>query len=140
MIQFRSLLFVAIGTVSSISPSFAESPQQASLGITTAKPATGPSVELTGKFMVPYSVTIPGTDVAFEMIPVPGGKVLMGSPEGEAGRTEDEGPQIEVEVQPMWVQKTELTWGEYKLFMSLYPIFKKSQREGIRNAPFLIGG
>jgi formylglycine-generating enzyme len=132
MSQIRNLLLVVIGTVSCLSICFAESPQQASIGIATSKPSAGPSVEIDGKFMVPYTVTIPGTEVSFEMIPVAGGKVLMGSPNGEAGRSEDEGPQVEVEVQPMWVQKTELTWSEYKLFMSLYPIFKTHQREGIR--------
>ncbi len=75
--------------------------------------------------MVPYTVTIPGTDVNFEMIPVPGGTFKMGSPAGEADRKDDEGPQIEVNVDPMWVAKTEVTWAEYQEYMKLYAIFKE---------------
>ena len=48
----------------------------------------------------------------------------MGSPESEEGRTEDEGPQFEAIVEPMWMGKTEITWAEYKQFMGLYDAFK----------------
>ncbi len=49
----------------------------------------------------------------------------MGSPAGEAGRADDEGPQVKSKLNRCGFQKTELTWSEYKLFMSLYPIFKE---------------
>lgn len=110
----------------------AESPSGNTPGMASTKPNTGVSVAVDGGFMVPYTVTIPGTSVSFEMIPIPGGKTSIGSPEGESGRAEDEGPQREVTIDPMWVSKTEVTWGEYKVFMSLYSIFKEHQREGIR--------
>lgn len=101
-------------------------------GIVSEKPAQGPSVELDGKYMVPYSVTIPGSDVTFEMIPVPGGTYKMGSPESEEDRAEDEGPQLTIEVDPMWVAKTEVTWAQYKEFMQLYAIFKEFEAQGTR--------
>ena len=41
--------------------------------------------------MVPYIEKIPGTDVTFEMIPVPGGEFLMGSPANEAIATMTKG-------------------------------------------------
>src|SRR5687767_15172252 len=41
----------------------------------------------------PFSQGIPGTKVKFDMVPVPGGTFLMGSPETEKGRSPDEGPQ-----------------------------------------------
>src|SRR5688500_1645182 len=41
--------------------------------------------------MKPYKVTIPGTDVTFEMMPVLGGEFVMGSPESEPGHKTDEG-------------------------------------------------
>ncbi len=66
------------------------------------------------------------------MIPVPGGKFKLGSPEDEAGRAEDEGPQLDVTVDPMWVAKTEVTWAQYKTFMQLYGIFKKFESQGER--------
>lgn len=101
-------------------------------GWSTVKPAEGPFVEVDGRFMVPYKVTMPGTEVTFEMIPVAGGVSKLGSPEGEAGRSMDEGPQYEVELQPYWVGKCEVTWAEYKLFMGMYNIFKKFQTLGMR--------
>src|SRR5439155_932565 len=41
----------------------------------------------------PYTETIPGTQVKFEMIPIPGGTFTMGTPPGELKRSDDEGPQ-----------------------------------------------
>ncbi len=102
------------------------------VGIAKEKPAEGPSVKVPEGYMVPYSVTIPGTNVKFEMIPVPGGTYKMGSPEDEEGRSDDEGPQIEVSVDPMWVKKTEVTWAEYKEYMRLYAIFKEFEADGVR--------
>jgi formylglycine-generating enzyme required for sulfatase activity len=78
--------------------------------------------------MVPYVEKIPGTDVTFEMIPVPGGEYLMGSPAGEADRNKDEGPQVRMKVEPFWMGKCEVTWGEYRSFMAMYDAFKKLQR------------
>ena len=63
-------------------------------GLVKDKPASGPFVETERGFMVPYTAKIPGTNVTFEMIPVPGGEFLLGSPGSEAGRKPDEGPQI----------------------------------------------
>ncbi len=101
-------------------------------GIAKEKPASGPSVKVDDGYMVPYSVTIPGTDVTFEMVPVPAGTFKLGSPEDEADRNEDEGPQIEVNVDPMWVAKTEVTWAEYQEYMKLYSIFKEFEASGTR--------
>jgi formylglycine-generating enzyme required for sulfatase activity len=102
------------------------------VGIAKEKPAEGPSVKVDGGFMIPYTSTIPGTDLSFEMVPVPGGSFKMGSPEDEADRNEDEGPQIEVVVNPMWVAKTEVNWEQYKEFMGLYAIFKEFEAQGQR--------
>ena len=102
------------------------------VGIATEKPADGPAVKVDGGFMVPYTATIPGTDISFGMVPVPGGTFKMGSPEDEADRNDDEGPQIEVVVAPMWVAKTEVNWAQYKEFMGLYSIFKEFESQGQR--------
>ena len=66
--------------------------------------------------MKPYTETIPGSDAKFEMVPIPGGKFLMGSPANEDDRAEDEGPQVEVEIAPFWMGKCEVTWDEYELW------------------------
>ncbi|MBC8422611.1 SUMF1/EgtB/PvdO family nonheme iron enzyme [bacterium] len=65
------------------------------------------------KGMKPYTEVIAGADVTFEMLPIPGGKFTMGSPDGEEGRGDDEGPQVEVEIEPFWMGKYEVTWDEY---------------------------
>jgi formylglycine-generating enzyme required for sulfatase activity len=73
-----------------------------------------------------YTDTITGTDVNFEMVPIPGGKYTMGSPASESGRKEDEGPQREVQISPFWMGKCEVTWNEFELFM--YPTEEKRVR------------
>jgi formylglycine-generating enzyme required for sulfatase activity len=63
-----------------------------------------------------YVETILGSKVSFDMVPVPGGTFVMGSPTSEAGRGEDEGPQHPVTVRPFWMGKCEVTWDEFDLF------------------------
>ena len=92
-------------------------------GVSTERPAEGIFVRVGDKYLVSYLETIPGTDIQFEMVPVPGGKFLMGSPKYEYGRREDEGPQIEVTVEPMWVGRHEVTQLEYHQFELLYQVF-----------------
>ena len=45
--------------------------------VTTEKSATD---------MKPYTNNLPGSDVTYEMVPIPGGEFLMGSPETEKER------------------------------------------------------
>ncbi len=104
----------------------------AKIGIVKEKPKSGLSVEVEGGFMVPYTTTIPGTEVTFEMVPIPGGTFVMGSPESEADREESEGPQRKVTVEPFWMGKHEVTWSEYAVFMELHDAFKEFQAAGIR--------
>ena len=98
--------------------------------------------------MKPYAETIPGADVKFEMVPIKGGKFLMGSPETEKGRWlkgEDgevakdkdgnkasvEGPPHEVQVAPFWMGKCEVTWDEYEL----YGLHLDAERRGMKKVP-----
>lgn len=104
----------------------------AEVGISASQPAVGPSVKVDGGYMVPYTMTIPGTDITIDMVPVPGGSFAMGSPESEADRGDDEGPQFQVAVDPMWVAKTETSWAQYKEYMRLYAIFKEFEADGTR--------
>jgi hypothetical protein len=71
------------------------------LGIVTERPAEGRFVETDRGFMVPYTATIPGTDVKFTMMPIPGGKHEV---------TRD-GVTYFVQIEPFWMAKTEVTWG-----------------------------
>jgi formylglycine-generating enzyme required for sulfatase activity len=63
-----------------------------------------------------YTEKIPGSDVTFDMIAVPGGTFTMGSPDSEKGRNPDEGPQHEVKLHPFWMGKCEVTWDEFDLW------------------------
>jgi formylglycine-generating enzyme len=107
--------------------------QDVSPGIATTQPVEGQFVELPdGTFMVPYEETIPGTKIVFRMVPVPGGKFLLGSPESDDMRRDDEGPQVEITVEPFWMGQYEVTWGEYKRFMLLDRTFKKFNQNQVR--------
>jgi formylglycine-generating enzyme required for sulfatase activity len=77
--------------------------------------------------MKPYTEMITGRNIKFEMVPIPGGTFLMGSPESEEGRGEDEGPQHEVTVAPFWMGKHEVTWNEYEVFMFSLDIHERKQ-------------
>ncbi len=55
-------------------------------------------------------------NVSFEMLPIPGGTFLMGSPQSEKGRKPDEGPQHPVKLKPFWMGQFEVTWDEYDLY------------------------
>jgi formylglycine-generating enzyme required for sulfatase activity len=76
--------------------------------------------------MKPYTNMIPGTQVSYRMVPIPGGQFSMGSPDAEAGRKPDEGPQHKVKISPFWMEQFEVTWNEYELFM--YPEEEKRTR------------
>ncbi len=63
-----------------------------------------------------FKETIPGTSVAFDMIAIPGGDFMMGSPPEEPFRQDDEGPQHRISVKSFWMGKFEVSWDEYQAF------------------------
>jgi formylglycine-generating enzyme required for sulfatase activity len=79
--------------------------------------------------MRPYTNTIPGTRVKYSMVVIPSGEFLMGSPETEPGRKEDEGPQRQVKVNAFWMGQFEVTWNEFELFM--YPDEERKSLDSI---------
>ncbi len=101
-------------------------------GVVPAQPAEGRAVPCPGGFMVPYGQTIPGTGIAFEMVPIPAGTFLIGSPADQAQRQEDEGPVASLQVPAFWMGKYEVTWAEYKAFMKTYDLVKQLQAQGKR--------
>jgi len=58
-----------------------------------------------------------GEKFSFEMVVIPGGSFLMGSPGDEAGRGDNEGPQHRVRLDSFYLCTTETTLG---LFMAYY--------------------
>ncbi|MFC2113325.1 SUMF1/EgtB/PvdO family nonheme iron enzyme [Bacteroidota bacterium] len=71
-----------------------------------------------------FTEFLPGTRIQFEMLAIPEGKFLLGSPPTEKLRSEDEGPQKEVSISPFFMGKLEVTWDEYLAF------FKETYSEG----------
>lgn len=129
--SFRGLCLVAL-LASILIPTRIVGQELSSIGLVQTRPSSGNFVETDQGYMIAYSEVIPGSDIAFEMVPIPGGTFLLGSPADEADRQEDEGPQIEVLVPAMWVGKYEVTWSEYKLYMELCNIFEQFDDQGIR--------
>lgn len=65
-----------------------------------------------------YRGTIPRLkDEPYDMVAIPGGEFLMGSPSDEAGRQEEEGPQRKMKIAPFWMGKYEITWDQFLDFM-----------------------
>jgi formylglycine-generating enzyme len=66
----------------------------------------------------PYEQLIPNSNEKIALVPIPGGTFLMGSPETEANRRPDEGPQKIVKINPFWMATTETTWDTYLIFQN----------------------
>ena len=136
MFQLRlSLLAVVVVLISQsdravIAQSETKQADKAStLGIVSEKPTEGRFVDLgDGKFMVPYTSKIPGTDIEFSMEPIPGGEFTMGNPDGE----DDQQPAFKVKLEPFWMAKYEISWAEYKRFMQIEIAMKAIQEAGVR--------
>src|SRR3984885_6895890 len=58
-----------------------------------------------------YQRTIPGTKITYEMVPIPAGDFVMGTP------AKNESPPHPVHISAFWMGKYEVTWDEYRLFM-----------------------
>ena len=60
-----------------------------------------------------------GNGITLEMVQIPGGKFLMGSPDSESERGSDESPQHPVTVQPFTMGRFEVTQAQWKAIASL---------------------
>jgi formylglycine-generating enzyme required for sulfatase activity len=76
-----------------------------------------------------YEEAIPNSKVKFAMVAIPGGTYVMGSPAGEPGRSDDEGPQHPVTVRPFWMGKMEVTWDEYDLYRKEAAVGKNEEND-----------
>ena len=74
------------------------------------------------------TIQIPGTDLKFEMVYVPGGRAKLGSPPDEPGRKPDELPVHEVELRPFWMSRTEVTW---ECFVKYFENRKATKLDGV---------
>ncbi len=60
-----------------------------------------------------YTEYIPGSAASFGMAAIPGGEFMMGSPEKEPLRNDNEGPQVKVKVDSFFMGVTEVSWDEF---------------------------
>ncbi len=75
--------------------------------------------------MKAYKEVIEHTEATIEMLPIPGGKFKMGSPDSEAGHKSDESPVHEVELSPFWMAKTEMTWEAYDVWAADLDLYRR---------------
>ena len=108
LVLLVAMLFVAIALTAQAAPGAEVPKNPADVKNAAAK---------TADEMKPYTDVIANGEITFDMVPIPGGKFMMGSPAAEADRKEDEGPQHEVEIEPFWMGKCEVTWNEYEIWM-----------------------
>lgn len=138
--NYAYLPFSILGwlAVASAPHSFAKQPQtelNGRQGLVETAPVGVRSVQTDHGYMVPYTVTIPGTEVTFEMAPIPGGEVVVermvvGKPH-----------IVSVKVEPRWVASREVTWDQYWPFMKLNDAFARIEqlRTLRRNSPEVKG-
>ncbi|MFB8798852.1 MAG: bifunctional serine/threonine-protein kinase/formylglycine-generating enzyme family protein [Microcoleus sp.] len=75
-----------------------------------------------------------GDGITIDMIAIPGGSFVMGSPSTEAGRSSDEGPQRTVTVAPFFMGKYEVTQAQYQAVMGNNPSSFKGAKRPVENA------
>ncbi len=86
------------------------------LGVVTATNAAASQDTLPARYTETIT-TQDGQKLSLEMVLIPGGTFLMGSPPGETGRAENEGPQHQVRLDPFYLCTTETT---LELFLAYY--------------------
>ena len=129
MLKLRTFVIYLVFVGASLQAFAQTDSSTATEGIVTEKPSEGRFVDLgDGTFMVPYTATIPGTEIEFSMEPIPGGEFVMGNPDGPA----DQKPTFKVRVEPFWMAKHEVTWEQYTRFMDMEWIIKEIQAAGKR--------
>ena len=76
-----------------------------------------------------YFIEDLGNDVTLEMAAIPGGTFMMGSPENEERRYDNESPQHQVTVPSFFMGKYPVTQAQYQTIMGTNPsLFKGSNR------------
>lgn len=80
-----------------------------------------------------FTEAIPGTNVSFKLIALPGGSFSMGSPEREPLRKPDEGPVHKVTLSPFWIGEIEVSWDEYMAFFRATSSQGRTEDQTIKN-------
>ena len=117
---FCAVAMEAHGTEAGDTASIVASPARLSIPpLDVANSEAGSETE-----MLAYDEIVEHADVQFRMLPMPSGKFLMGSPDDESDRRDDEGPQREVEISAFWMSATEITWDVYDVWAEDLDLFR----------------
>ncbi|MEG4917454.1 SUMF1/EgtB/PvdO family nonheme iron enzyme [Microcoleus sp. B7-D4] len=79
-----------------------------------------------------FTENLPG-GITIDMIAIPGGSFVMGSPSTETGRYDYEGPQHNVTVAPFFMGKYEVTQAQYKAVMGNNPSDSKGAKRPVES-------
>ncbi|CAN5461795.1 formylglycine-generating enzyme family protein [soil metagenome] len=63
-----------------------------------------------------FTQTIPGSTIAFSMVPIKGGNFIIGSAATEKNRDADEGPQRSIAISPFWMGALEVSRDAFDVF------------------------
>ena len=74
-----------------------------------------------------------GNGIKLEMVYIPRGSFLMGSPEDEEGREQNESPQHEVTLQPFYMSKYPITQEQYEVMIGNNPSNFKGENRPVEN-------
>ena len=72
-----------------------------------------------------------GNGIKLEMVYIPGGSFLMGSPDTETGRRDSEGPQHKVTLKPFYMSKYPITQEQYQVIMGDNPSHFKGKNRPV---------
>jgi formylglycine-generating enzyme required for sulfatase activity len=99
-----------------------------------SKPKTATIVAPPSKIVAPVKPALPReftNSIGMKFALIPAGKFLMGSPDGEQGRSADEGPQHEVEItRPFYMAVTPVTQEQYERVMGSNPSYFSVKGDG----------
>lgn len=76
--------------------------------------------------MKAYAEVIEQTEIKIELVPIPSGQFLMGSPDSEAQHQQNESPLHLVHIDPFWIGKYEITWDEYEIWGDELDILRRN--------------
>tara|TARA_R110000868_G_scaffold98706_2_gene271791 strand:+ start:87216 stop:88199 length:984 start_codon:yes stop_codon:yes gene_type:complete len=77
-----------------------------------------------------FTQQLSGTDLTIEMVTIPSGEFVMGSPNDEKGRGKDEGPKHDVKINAFMMSKYEITWDLYNLYLQRSIDSVKNEKAG----------
>jgi formylglycine-generating enzyme required for sulfatase activity len=70
-----------------------------------------------------------GNDIQLEMMLIPGGTFIMGSPETEKGSDDDEHPQHEVTIKPFWLGQYQVTQAQWRFVAQLPQVNRELEQD-----------